>query len=263
MTADLADRLEEKEAAPAKQGPSLFDLIKRLEPEFARALPRHVDIDRFARMAITTVRLNPGLLACTTESVLGGLMQAAQLGLEISDVRGQCYLIPRKNRKLNTSEATFQLGYRGLIDMAWRSGISVEVREVFPGEKFRVSLGTTSEIIHEWSPAREGEPDAYYAVAHFDGRRPTFEVMTRLEVEEHRDRFAGTMKPGSPWVDHFDGMARKTVIRRLLNPLPLSAEYATAVNADERPVYADLNDALALTVTGVTDDEEEEEETVE
>lgn len=245
--ADLAERLEEKAATPSTPGRSLFDLLRQMEPEFARALPKHVDTARFLRMALTTVRTNPGLLQATPESVLGGFMAAAQLGLEISDVRGQAFLIPRKSRQTGRTEATFQLGYRGLIDMAWRSGISVEVREVYPGERFHVRLGTDSGIDHEWSPTRDGDPIAYYAVAHFaDDRRPQFDIMTEAEIEEHRDRFAGTTKQRSPWAEHFSAMARKTVIKRVLNPLPLSAQYSQAVAADDKPILADLNDTFRV-----------------
>lgn len=249
----LAETIDQAQAPD--RGPSLPELLKRMEPEFARALPAHVGVDRFARMALTTVRQTPRLLECDPATVLGGLMSAAQLGLEVSSVRGQAYLIPRRNR--GRMEATFQLGYRGLIDLAWRSGITVSVREAHEGEPFAVHLGTDARIDHEWRPDA-GDVVAYYAVASFaDGRHPQFEVMTRSQVEDHRDRFASSDK--GPWVDHFDAMARKTVIKRLLNPLPLSAEYAGAVAYDDRAAYVNLDDIgtapIEVTVADHDDDE--------
>lgn len=254
MTSQLAETIDHA-AQPANTAPTLPQLLKQMEPEFARALPAHVGVDRFARMALTTVRQTPKLLECDPASVLGGLMSAAQLGLEVSSVRGQCYLIPRKNR--GRMEATFQLGYRGLIDLAWRSGITVEVREVHDGEPFSVHLGTDARIDHTWRPDA-GDVVAYYAVARFgDGRPSQFEVMTRDQVEEHRDRFASSAQ--GPWSDHFDAMARKTVIKRLLNPLPLSAEYAGAVATDDRAAYINLDDIGAGVDITVADEGPEDE----
>lgn len=260
MTTALTEAIDQADTPPA--GPTLGGLLQQMAPEFDRALPRHIDVDRFTRMALTTVRLNPTLLECDPASVLGGFMQAATLGLEIADVRGQAYLIPRRVK--GQMQATFQLGYRGLIDLAWRSGISVDQPvTVRAGERFEVRLGTSSEIVHDWRPeAAAGEPVAYYAVARFpDGRHPQFAVMSRVEVEAHRDKFAGTVKDKSPWVEHFDAMAHKTVIKRLLNPLPLAAEFTGAVSADDRVSVVDMDTiGTGTTITVVNDDGDDADE---
>lgn len=211
--------------------------IERNAEGFAMALPDHVAPDRFIRAALTAINVVPRLGECTAPSVIAGLMQAAQLGLEVADVRGQCYLIPRQNSRLGVMEATFQLGYRGMIDLAARSGITVSAEEVCEGDKLDYSLGSRRYLLHVPTLRDDRGPAfAYYAVATFaDRREPEFKIMGKGQIEQHRDRFASTRKGDKivgPWVEHFDAMARKTVIRALLNYLPVSVELRQAIHAD-------------------------------
>jgi recombination protein RecT len=210
------------------QQTTLRDAIKRSEGQFALALPRHVTADRFVRSALTALNTVPKLQECTQTSILAGLMQAAQLGLEVADVRGQAYLIPRKNK--GVMQASFQLGFRGMIDLAARAGITVDVDVIREGDAYDYQRGTDPKLYHKPTLGQRGEAIAYYAVANFaDGRRASFVIMGRNEVEQHRDKFASsrdynTKEVTGPWVDHFDAMAAKTVVRKLLNYLPTSAE---------------------------------------
>lgn len=212
----------------ATEQSTLRDAIKRSHGQFALALPRHVSEDRFVRSALTAINTVPHLAECTQTSVLAGLMQAAQLGLEVADVRGQAYLIPRKIK--GVYQASFQLGYRGMIDLAARAGITVDVDVICENDAYDYERGTTPRLYHKPTLTDRGAAVAYYAVGTFaDGRAPSFVIMGRQEVEQHRDRFASsrdyaTKEISGPWVDHFDAMARKTVVRKLLNYLPTSAE---------------------------------------
>jgi recombination protein RecT len=212
---------------------SLRDSIKRSEAQFALALPQHVDAGRFLRCALTAINVVPKLSQCTQESVLGGLMQAAQLGLEVADVRGQAYLVPRWDGKDRCYKATFQLGYRGMIDLAARGGITVTVDDICEHDQYDFERGTNAYLRHKPTLANRGPIIAYYAVATFaDGRPPAFVVLGRGEAEAHRDRFASTRsKEGEiygTWVEHFDAMARKTAVRKLLNYLPATVELRQA-----------------------------------
>lgn len=207
---------------------TLRDAIKRSEGQFAMALPRHVSPDRFVRASLTALNTVPRLAECTQTSILAGLMQAAQLGLEVADVRGQAYLIPRKVK--GVMQANLQLGFRGMIDLAARAGITVDVDVIHENDTYDYQRGTDPKLYHKPTLGDRGAPVAYYAVANFaDGRRASFVIMGRNEVEQHRDKFASsrdynTKEITGPWVDHFDAMAVKTVVRKLLNYLPTSAE---------------------------------------
>lgn len=218
---------------------TLRESIRASESAFKMALPEHIKTDRFIRAAFTAINTVPKLGECTQQSVLAGLMQAAQLGLEVSDVRGQCFLIPRKdNRAGGVMKASFQLGYRGMIDLAARSGITVDAEELHTNDAYDFSLGTNRFLHHKPTLDQRGPVLGYYATATFaDGRTPAFTIMSVHEVEEHRDKFASSRDYKSkeitgPWVDHFDAMARKTVIRALLNYLPVSVELRDAIHQD-------------------------------
>lgn len=224
---------------------TMREAIKASEPGFAMALPSHVKPDRFLRAALTALNTVPKLAECTQTSVLAGLMQAAQLGLEVADVRGQAYLIPRKTK--GVMQATFQLGFRGMIDLAARSGITVDVDEICANDSYDFQRGTKPYLHHKPTLGDRGDTIAYYAVASFsDGRPPQFTIMGKAEVEKHRDQFGSsrdynTKEISGPWLEHFDAMARKTVVRQLLNYLPVSVELreANAIDVQEAaPQYA-------------------------
>lgn len=238
---------------------TMRDSIKRMEQQFALALPRHVTADRFVRAALTALGTVRHLDECTEQSVLAGLTQAAQLGLEVSDVRGQCYLIPRKNRRAgNRYEATFQLGYRGMIDLAARAGITVDVDTVYRNDAFEFERGTNARLYHRPTLDEPGDPIAYYAVANFaDSRRPQYVLRSRRQIELHRDRFASQRDANGviagPWVEHFDSMALKTVIRILLDKLPTSAELRDAIIADANAAAAASSDVPIVATYGNLD----------
>lgn len=253
---NLAERLNDREAAQesglAVQGKTIFDLTRDLESQVRAALPRHLDSGRFIRLALTSLRTVPRLHECTTQSILAAFMQAAQLGLEIDANRGQAYVIPRWNNKTKTREANFQVGYHGLIDLAGRGGITVEALDIHANDTFRFGYGTgaTEGIEHTWSLLSDrGEVIGYWAKAKTPEGREHFMVLRHDEAEIIRDRFASTKnqqgKVVGPWLDHFDAMARKSVIIRLLNYLPLPVQLAEAIAFDDVPIDV-TPDELAL-----------------
>jgi len=210
------------------------DLLKQMKPQIMEALPNHVTPDRLLRVALTSIRLNPALLECSTASLLGGILQSAQLGFEINS-QGQAYLIPYNNRKTGEKEAQFQIGYKGLLELFYRSekttlAYANEVRE---GDTFHIEYGTTQILKH--IPILEDRLEspvvAYYAVAQLKDGTKHFHVITKKEAEKHRDKFSKA-KTFGPWIDLFDEMAKKTVLKKLLKYLPLSVELQMGLSVD-------------------------------
>lgn len=221
----------------------------QIKQQMALALPRHVTADRLARIALTEVRKNPKLGQCDQTSFLGAVMQCAALGLEPGGALGHCYLIPFENRRKQRVEVQFIVGYRGMIDLARRSGqiVSLEARAVYAKDKFEVELGLDSRIVHkpDWDAEDRGDITFVYAVAKLKDGGIQFDVMSRREIERVRNASAGyrvaeaTAKkynkaPDSPWHSHFEEMAKKTVVRRLFKYLPVSIEIQRAVGLDEQ-----------------------------
>src|SRR5690606_28083055 len=128
----------------------------KFRAEIARALPRHMDPDRMLRIAMTVVRQTPDLQKCTVPSVLGALMQAAQLGLE-PGILGHCYLVPFRNGRTGQHEVQFIIGYKGLIDLARRSGNiqSIAAHPVYENDLFEFEYGLNERLRHVPYYARE------------------------------------------------------------------------------------------------------------
>jgi recombination protein RecT len=208
----------------------------RIKSQMALALPKHMTADRLARIALTEVRKVPALGRCDQASFLGAIMQCAQLGLEPGGALGHAYLLPFENRRKGITEVQFIVGYRGMLDLARRSGqiLSIEARAVYAADKFHVALGLNPDLTHEpdWEAADRGPMRFAYAVAKMKDGGTQFEVMSRAEIERVRSKSKAGQS--GPWVSHFDEMAKKTVIRRLFKYLPVSIELATAVALDEQ-----------------------------
>lgn len=221
--------LKQRAQAPtqAKKKPrTIKDLIRAYEGEIAKALPAVMTPERFVRIALSAVSATPKLMECTQESLLGALLNSAQLGLEPNTPLGQAYLIPYGN------QCQFQIGYKGLLDLAYRTGDYQFIRAeaVHDGDEFSYSLGLDAELVHKPVLKDRGEAYAYYAVYKLNNGGYNFVVMSRDDVEAHRRKYSKARK--SPWDDNFDAMAKKTVLKQLLKYAPLKTDVARAVAED-------------------------------
>lgn len=220
------------------------------------ALPKHMTPERLARVAITAISSNPRLLECTRESLALALIEAGQLGLEPHGVMGQAYLVPYYNGKTKRYEAQFQVGYRGLIDLARRSGqiTKIEARVVREGDEFLYEYGLRPQLVHRPDPTSQGEMTHVYAIAWLKEGEPIFEVMTRDQVEAIRRRSKAA--DSGPWVTDYEAMARKTAVKRLAKYLPLSPEAEAAIEADNR---RDVGQIVRITDAGLEVEDTEEQ----
>jgi recombination protein RecT len=203
-----------------------------MQGQFAAALPRSVDPERFARLVLTEIRRIPRLLDCTRESMLGAMMEAAQLGLDIGS-RGHAWILPYKIK--GTMTATLITGYKGLLDLAWRSQKikTVYAHEVCEGDFFEYAFGSEQYIRHR--PAAKcdrGEISHAYAGCEtvFGGK--LMDVMPVEDIEAIRQR--ARARDSGPWVTDFPAMAVKTVVRRMLKLAPCSVELSRAITLDEQ-----------------------------
>lgn len=241
----------------------LLGLLKRMEPEIQRALPKHVTPDRMARVILTALRTTRDLEACTPASFLGCVMAASQLGLEPNTPLGHCYLIPRKNRRRNATECTLLIGYQGMLDLARRSGLvsSCRAHVVREGDVFSYEYGLDQRLVHQPKEDNHQAPVTHvYAIAKLKGGDPIFEVLTRREVEDRRARGGSSAGRSSPWDTDWEAMAMKTAIRALWRWLPKSSELASAIAHEESverglPTRWDPDVTRALADSGIEDAE--------
>lgn len=207
-------------------------LLKQMQSEIARCLPKHLTPERMTRIAMTALRSVPKLQDCEPMSFIAAIMQASQLGLE-PGILGSCYLIPFYNSRLGKHECTFMPGYRGFLDLARRSGqiVSLVARAVYENDTFTYEFGLKENIIHKPSLEDRGNIVAVYAIALLKDGGHQFDVMSKKDVDLIRSQ--SKSKDSGPWVTHYEEMAKKTVLRKLFKWLPCSVEMQKAVSLDE------------------------------
>jgi recombination protein RecT len=251
-TSDAKKALETT-SAPGKAvqpGDTLAAMIRTMKPEIAMALPKHMDPDRMARIATTLMRTTKDLAQCTAPSFMGALMTCAQLGLEPGPL-GFAWIIPRR-RKLDNGtwvmEANFQLGYKGAIELARRSGKlakitarTVYANEVANGDFTVLYEGATETVVHRPMLLGErGKPVLYYAVARLTSGEEIFTAL-RPEDVESRHRRRPQAQPDSPaWKNDYESMAHKSCVVEMRRWLPQSPELEQAV-AQEGRVRTDIS----------------------
>jgi len=231
-------------------------LLEKNQDALARALPKHVSVERIMRVAIGAIAQTPALQECTPQSLFSAIVQSATLGLEPSGPLGEAYLVPFYNNKRGTREVQFIPGYRGLINLARRSGdVTLFYADVIcENDKYKIRRGSDPVLEHEIELGDRGDPVAYYAVFKTKEGDSDFEVMTPDEVDGIRRRSKASDR--GPWKTDFEEMAKKTVIRRLAKRAPMSVELAKAVDADNRAAMGDdpdYGDVVELTGVRVED----------
>lgn len=228
-----------QQASPKK---TLQSYIKSMEGEIAKALPSVITPERFTRITLSAISVNPKLAECTPASFLGAMMTSAQLGLEPNTPLGQAYLLPYKNGKSGNLECQFQVGYKGLLDMAYRSGEirMVQAHKVYEGDEFEYNFGLHPDLIHKPCKNHEGQNViAYYAVYETVSGGFGFEVMTIDDIKQHARKYSKAYDYG-PWKTNFDEMALKTVLKKLLKYAPMKSDFVRGVAQDET-IKSDLS----------------------
>lgn len=235
--------------APAPRGQqapavSPENQIMAMKGEFARAIggatpaEQQRRAERFARVCVTAFRQSPALQKCSLPSILGAMMTCAQLGLEPNTPSGFAYLIPRWNSKLRSNECQFQVGYRGLIELAYRSGAiaslnaDVVYRQEVEAGLFSYTSGVRPSIEHRIDllngSARTGNPAdivAAYACAVLKSGEPVIRVVPRRDIDKAMAMSGGKTGTSAVWQSHYAEMAIKTAIHRLAKWLPSTRVY--------------------------------------
>lgn len=212
---------------------SLFEAAKG---KMAAVAPKHMSPDRMMRVALLTISKTPALARCTPHSLLNAFMTATQLGLELGGTLGEAYLVPYKD------EATFILGYRGMINLARRSGHiqSIEAQVVRAGDEFEFEYGIQCKFRHKPIGAPDRDITHAWALARFKDGGYQLDVQTIDEVNAIRRRSRASNN--GPWVTDFAEMAKKTAVRRLCKYLPLSPEERDAIEVSDRGEFGDTLD---------------------
>ena len=207
---------------------SISDYVKIMEPAIKKALPSTITAERFTRIVLSAVNGNETLAKCEINSFLGAMMTAAQLGLEPNTPLGHAYLIPYGGK------CQFQLGYKGLIDLAHRSGeiSSIQAHTVYENDTFEYEYGLEPKLVHKPAASDRGDPIYFYAIYKTKSDGFGFEVMSVDDARKHGRKYSKTYDKG-PWLTNFEEMALKTALKKVLKYAPLKSDFVRAVSADE------------------------------
>lgn len=224
MTQDMTHRTF---TAPTP-APTIAQVITQMQGEIARALPKHMDADRMARLALTVVRRTPQLAETTPASFAGALLTASALGLE-PGVNDEVYLVPYGR------ECQLIIGFKGMTKLFYQHPMAkhIDAQVVYEHDDFDYQYGTNPYLVHKPARGDRGAVECYYAVASLSNGATAFVVLSPEDVKALRQGKVGPdprFKAGDPmrWLE------RKTAIRQLVKILPQSTTLAAAAEADER-----------------------------
>jgi recombination protein RecT len=246
-------------APKAQTFPQLLDAFKS---QIQLALPKHMNADRMARIALTCFRMNPQLAECDPKSVFAAVILGAQMGLE-PGVLGQAYLIPYKDRKKGITTCQFVPGWQGLADLVNRAGrASVWTGAVYEGDKFEFAFGSSPFLVHI-PTGEEVKLTHCYAIGRVKAAEyPVIEVWSVPKLLRHRDHFNRVGDRHYSY-EHFEMYGRKIALLQVLKYMPKSVELTNAMGLDNAAEAGAQNVDLKEAIDGsfVTVDVPEQEQT--
>src|SRR5262245_15126216 len=201
--------------------------LPSMQEQLKSALPPHVTVEKFLRVAMTAIQQTPKLLEMDRPSLFAAVVTSAQLGLLPDAQLGEAYFVPFKGK------VTLVPGYRGLLKLARQGDIGfVEAEIICANDKTLYVLGDNSHFESRVNWEDRGPMVAVYAVAKYrDGGITARVVMTKREVDSIRARSQAANGPA--WTDNYEEMAKKTAIRRLAKLLPLATTASNAFRLSE------------------------------
>lgn len=189
----------------------------------------------FATSVLQIVNSNSMLVNADPQTIFSAACMAATLNLPINNNLGFAYIVPFKNNKENKIEAQFQLGYKGYIQLAQRSGqfSRIAATPVYDGQL--ISENPLLGYEFDWSVKPNGNPIGYVAFFKLINGFTAELYMSKEEVMKHANKYSQTAKKGyGVWKDQFEAMALKTVLKLLLSKqAPLSIDMQKAQMADQ------------------------------
>ena len=225
-----------------------------------------LDYKQFIAKVIGTVMSNPALQKCSANSILQCCSKSAQLGLPV-DASGYAYIVPKNVKSGNNwiPEATYQIGYRGYLELAKRNkGVKsidsfLVYTEEVKNENFLEIRGSESKLTYkpDYSISREDSNAALtVALISYTNGGQEWEVMTKNEIE--KAKYVSVKKDNngkdkfSPWTDWWGEMAKKTVLRRLLKRCCLM-NIDTAIELDEDEQWKDASKEIKTQPKSIND----------
>ena len=233
----------------------LAHYFKQHKAQLEAALPKHLNPDRMARLALTAFSQNAALAKCSPKSVFASIIVLSQLGLE-PGVDGQAYLVPYKG------VCTPIPGWKGYVDLVSRAGrATVWTGAVFEGDEFDYALGDAPFVRHK--PGDENDESKLthvYAIGRVKGAEfPVIEVWTIKKILKHRDKHNKVGNRHYSY-ENLEMYARKIPLLQVMKYMPKSVELQNAMDVDRASTEGKRTEFIQGDFV-VLDDEQPEGET--
>jgi len=231
----MSNEIEKKTSLPVTLKDHLSS--SKMRDQFAKAMPKHLDPDRFVRIAITALSKTPKLQECTQESFFKWLLDLSSLGIEPDGRRA--HLIPYGK------ECTLILDYKGKVELMRRSGdvSKIHADVVCENDIFEHNMGEIKAHTYDLKTDRGAMYAVYAQVTLSDGSTQSA-IMSKKEVDAIRARSKANQS--GPWVSDYNEMAKKTVIHRVSKLVPLSPELAVIVDEVELREFRQMRNATPI-----------------
>ena len=211
---------------------------------------------QFLTSILSFANSNAAIMECEPRSVYAACLTAATLDLSVNPNLGQAYILPYKNK--GVMQAQFQIGYRGFIQLAERSGQfkRIGVREVH--DEQLIGFDHFGEPLLDFNIAGGGKVIGYMAYFELLNGFYKIDYMTTEELEKHGKLYSQTYKKGfGVWKDNFAAMAKKTVIKLLLSKwAPLNTEMQQAIEEDQKVEDAYADNKISFEIEDVAIDDQ-------
>ena len=234
---------DKKEIAPATKPPTALEVFQKNLQNYNQTVidllgqKYGISQKEFFVSAINAIKKTPKLLECTPASLFGSILLAAEMGLKFNTPEGFCYILPYGK------EAQFQMGYKGIVEILYRSPrvVSVDAEAVYENDEFDYALGTGKFIKHK--PLMEGDRGklkCVYAVVKLkDNDEPIFKVVHKSELEKIKSLSKAAKSQYSPYTngtDIFNTMEAKAAIKLVSKYLPKGTDPALtrAITIDDK-----------------------------
>jgi len=205
---------------------------------------------QFLTTILTMANSTPTIAECEPRSLYNACLTAAVLNLPINQNLGFAYIIPYKNNKTGMTEAQFQMGYKGFIQLAINSGqfSRIGVKEVKEGQLD--CYDEFGEPVFNFNIENDKKTIGYMAYFKLTNGFVKMAYMSNEQIEKHAKKYSQTYKGGfGVWKTNFDAMAKKTVIKLLLSKFaPLSTEMQDAIIKDQQVADEYLDNKITFEV---------------
>lgn len=275
--------------------PSCYEQVKSwlntaaMQDVLTRSLPKGLPVGSWSEAALVYVRTSSEVQKCEPMSVTGSIITVASFGLRLDGIMGHAWLrampVKDKNGDIIRYDAQVQLGYKGLVDLAYRNPDVQDIEPVFvhAHDEFDFNKGTNPHLKHTWSVDKDrGALHAVYAGLRFKNgyfafqihpigeimktrRRALEQSWIRIERQGDGERYTKRNRQGQwiemkpweaervPWIGYFEPMALKTAIWRSHKFWPMVgtdfSRAASLVELDDEGLSQGMADVAAETMT--------------